>query len=182
MTPPTKSAADTAALLDRLANLEAKEAERERLIAEREAAQARLEQITSKQPNRQVRDLGTAIAQSRCVNGRCPEFDVPRDVEIRGAETVQFYKDPQGNVNVDHIENSWKSWSLVDDSTGICGSCGRQSGFTGEPGSINVLENASDTVVQNNRDAFVQKLQGRKLTERQIDNWTKRWKEYDAAE
>jgi hypothetical protein len=180
MTPTTKSAADTAALLERLAALEAKESERERLVAEREAAQERLAAITNKRPNRHVRDLGLAKAFRRCSTASCSQFDVPVEVEIAGSETVQYTRDPQGNPT-EFVENSWVHYNLVDPDQGICPSCSKNVGFSGEPGSVNALENSPDGI-QNNREAFIDRLRARGRSDAQIKRWTSRWAGYKEAE
>jgi hypothetical protein len=173
MTPPTKSAVDTAALLERLGALEAKEEMRERLIAEREAAQERLEQIQNKQATREVRSLGSATAYRQCSNPRCSDFDTKHPVEILGEETVQFVKDSQGNVT-SQVENSWRHWNLAQPSDGICGSCSRNVGFIGEPGSVNALENVNGWV-HDNRSAWLEKMRREGRTQTEIDKWAERW-------
>jgi hypothetical protein len=168
--------AEIAALLQRMAKLEAAEDERNRAAAEQKLAQSKLEQMNPRlQSNVEVKSLGTATAYRQCSQPRCAEFDVKYPVEIAGEEAARHARDMDGNV-LSTVENSHRIWHLVEPSEGHCPSCGRNCGFVGEPGSVNALEGSSGWV-HDNRSAWLEKLKREGRSEADIKAWSQRWVE-----
>jgi hypothetical protein len=114
-----KQAAD---ILERLAELEAREAERAREAEELRRARE-IEQERKGPSAKRVTAEGEAQGQAQCVNEECPELFRRRPVEMTFQTTTQFQRDSSGNVT-DRPESDWTHYHLKNENQGRCGNCG----------------------------------------------------------
>jgi hypothetical protein len=108
----TLTPAETANFLERLAELEAKEAEREA------AAQTKLPN-----PNRRTKDLGVKTGPRYCTDQACDFYLVKVPVPLRGQETEVLMKDVYGNIQQDKVESSFIAWDFESPDQAVCEGC-----------------------------------------------------------
>jgi hypothetical protein len=114
-----KQAAD---ILERLAELEAREAERER-AAEQERRVRELEQERKGPSAKRVTAEGVGTGTIQCISEDCPKLFQREPVELTFTTTTLYQKDASGHVT-DRPESDWTHWHLQDASQSACPECG----------------------------------------------------------
>jgi hypothetical protein len=117
-----KQAAD---VLERLAQLEAAEQERQRIAAEERASKQRLEEM---QPDKgavvRVTATSEGVGTLRCFNEDCADAYKPAGpVKMRSETTTKFLKDAYGSPT-DNPENDWTHHHILEPELLPCPTCG----------------------------------------------------------
>jgi hypothetical protein len=119
-----KNAAD---ILERLAELEAREADRQRQAEEQLAAQRRLDELRpDKISNVRLTDTKEDDGTLRCFNEDCSDAYKPAGkVKMRGETTTRFFRDADGSVT-ERPENTWTHWHVLESESHLltCPTCG----------------------------------------------------------